>query len=111
VHQLFIATSLQLLLLVIQTFFFVGDEIFNPQKKKSAKIKCHLFRPKTAEISYRRNYRLYRYHVDTTFVEFYGIISAIPRYWKHLINICHNSIGKEQNIIFIGVKSIYKGLL
>jgi hypothetical protein len=26
------------------------------------------------------------YHVDTTFVEFYGIISAIPRQWRHLIN-------------------------
>jgi hypothetical protein len=24
------------------------------------------------------------YHVDTTFVEFYGIISVIPRHWKHL---------------------------
>ena len=59
------------------------------------------------------NYAVFQdtYHVATTFVEFYGIISAIPRYWKHLINICHNSIGKEQNIIFIGVKSIYKGLL
>ena len=30
------------------------------------------------------------YHVDTTFVEFYGIISAIPRLWRHLINTCHN---------------------
>jgi len=51
------------------------------------------------------------YHVDTTFVEFYGIIRAIPRHCKHLIMICHNLIYKEQNIIFIGVKSIYKGLL
>ena len=45
VHQLFIVTSLPLLLPVIQTIFF-GAEIFNPQKKKSAKIKCLLFRPK-----------------------------------------------------------------
>ena len=55
-HQLFIVTSLQLLLPVIQTIFFFGAEIFNPQKKKSAKIKCPLFRPKpqkfhTAEIT------------------------------------------------------------
>jgi hypothetical protein len=39
------------------------------------------------------------YHVDTTFVEFYGIISAIPRHWKHLINSCHNLIYKENKII------------
>ena len=55
-HQLFVTTSLQLLLPVIQTIFFFGVEIFNPQGKKSAKIKCHLFRPKpqkfhTAEIT------------------------------------------------------------
>ena len=61
VHQLFIVTlricptSLQLLLPVIQTFFF-GAKIFNSQKKKSAKIKCLLFSPKpqkfhTAEIT------------------------------------------------------------
>jgi hypothetical protein len=36
--------------------FFFGTEIFNPQKKKSAKIKCLLFSPKpqkfhTAEIT------------------------------------------------------------
>ena len=54
-HQLCIVTSLHLLLPVIQTFFF-GAEIYNPQKKKSAKIKCLLFRPKpqkfhTAEIT------------------------------------------------------------
>jgi hypothetical protein len=42
----FIVTSLMLLLPVIQTIFFFGTEIFNPQKKKSAKIKCLLFRPK-----------------------------------------------------------------
>jgi hypothetical protein len=47
---------IQLLLPVIQTIFFFGAEIFNPQKKKSAKIKCLLFRPKpqkfhTAEIT------------------------------------------------------------
>jgi hypothetical protein len=45
-----------LLLPVIQTIIFFGAEIFNTQKKKSAKIKCHLFRPKpqkfhTAEIT------------------------------------------------------------
>ena len=45
-HQLFIATSLQLLLPVIQQFFF-GAEIFNLQKKKTSKIKCH----HTAEIT------------------------------------------------------------
>ena len=39
------------------------------------------------------------YHVDTTFVEFYGIISAIPRHWKHLINTCHNLIYKENKFI------------
>ena len=43
-HQLFIVTSLQLLLPVIRTIF--RTEIFNPQEKKSAKIKCLLFRPK-----------------------------------------------------------------
>ena len=41
---------------VIQTIFFFGTEIFNPQKKKSVKIKCPLFSPKshnfhTAEIT------------------------------------------------------------
>jgi hypothetical protein len=55
VHQLFVVTSLQLLLPVIQTFFF-GTKIFNPQKKISTKIKCLLFSPKpqkfhTAEIT------------------------------------------------------------
>ena len=39
------------------------------------------------------------YHVDTTFVEFYGIISVIPRHWKHLINTCHNLIYEENNFI------------
>jgi hypothetical protein len=39
------------------------------------------------------------YHVDTTFVEFYGIISVIPRHWKHLINTCHNLIYKENKFI------------
>ena len=39
------------------------------------------------------------YHVDTKFVEFYGIISAIPRHWRHLINTCHNSIYKENRCI------------
>ena len=55
-HQLFIVTSLQLLLPVIQTIFFFSAKIFNLQGKKSAKIKCLLFRPKpqifhTAEIT------------------------------------------------------------
>jgi hypothetical protein len=39
------------------------------------------------------------YHVETTFVEFYGIIIAIPRHWKHLINTCHNLIYKENRFI------------
>jgi hypothetical protein len=39
------------------------------------------------------------YHVDTTFVQFYGIISTIPRHWKHLINTCHNLIYKENKFI------------
>ena len=39
------------------------------------------------------------YHVDITFVEFYGIISAIPRHWRHLINTCHNLIYKENRFI------------
>jgi hypothetical protein len=39
------------------------------------------------------------YHVDTTFVEFYGIISAIPRHWRHLINTCHNSNYKDNRFI------------
>ena len=39
------------------------------------------------------------YHVDTAFVEFYGIISAITRHWKHLINTCHNLIFKENKLI------------
>ena len=39
------------------------------------------------------------YHVDTTFVEFCGIISATPRLWKHLINIFHNLISNEKNFI------------
>ena len=30
------------------------------------------------------------YHVDTTFIECYGIISAIPWQLKHLIKTCHN---------------------
>jgi hypothetical protein len=38
-------------------------------------------------------------YAETTFVEFYGIISAIPRLWKHLINTCHNLIYKENNFI------------
>ena len=38
-------------------------------------------------------------HADTTFVECYGIISAITRLWKHLINTCHNLIYKENNFI------------
>ena len=29
------------------------------------------------------------YHIDTTFVEFCGIISAIPRHWKHLTNLIY----------------------
>ena len=37
------------------------------------------------------------YHVDTTFIEFYGIISVIPRHWKH--NTCHNLIYKENKFI------------
>ena len=49
-HQLFITASLQLLRPVIQTIFFFGVEIFNPQGKKSAKIKCHLFRPKPQKL-------------------------------------------------------------
>jgi hypothetical protein len=44
VHQLFIVTSLQLLLPVKQAIFVFGAEIFNPQKKKSTKIKCLRFR-------------------------------------------------------------------
>ena len=40
-----------------------------------------------------------KYHVDTTFVEFYGIISAIPRHGKHLINTCHNLIYKDNRFI------------
>ena len=39
------------------------------------------------------------YHVDITFVELYGIISAIPRHWRHLINTCHNLIYKENRFI------------
>jgi hypothetical protein len=71
VHQLFIATSLQLLIPVLQTIFFVGAEIFNPQKKRSAKIKCHLFRSKpqkfhTAEIT---GYTVYIYIVLPKIVE------------------------------------------
>jgi len=60
-HRLFIVASLQLLLPVIQTLFFFDAEIFNPKKKKSAKIKCLLFRPKpqkfhTAEMTgYTKN--------------------------------------------------------
>jgi hypothetical protein len=47
------------------------------------------------------SYEIFRdtYHVDTTFVEFYGIISAIPRHWKHLINTCHNLIYKENKFL------------
>ena len=47
------------------------------------------------------NYEIFQdtYHVDTTFVEFYGIISAIPRHWRHLINTCHNLIYKENRFI------------
>ena len=45
--------------------------------------------------------KFFRTHqVDTTFVvEFCGIISAIPRHWKHLINTCHNLIYKENKFI------------
>ena len=55
-HQLFIVTSLQLLLPVKQAILFFGAEIFNLQEKKSAKIKCLLLRQKpqkfhTAEIT------------------------------------------------------------
>jgi hypothetical protein len=47
------------------------------------------------------NYAIFQdtYHIDTTFVEFYGIISAIPRHWRHLINTCHNLIYKENRFI------------
>jgi len=47
------------------------------------------------------NYEIFQetYHVDTTFVEFYGIIRAIPRYWRHLINTCHNLIYQENRFI------------
>ena len=38
------------------------------------------------------------YHIDTTFVEFYGIISAMPRHWRHLINTCHNLIYKRTGV-------------
>ena len=41
------------------------------------------------------------HHIDTTFVEFYGIISAIPRHWRHLINTCHNLIYKENRFIHV----------
>jgi hypothetical protein len=51
--------------------FFVGAEIFNPQKKRSAKIKCHLFGSKpqkfhTAEIT---GYTEYIYIVLPKIVE------------------------------------------
>jgi hypothetical protein len=44
------ATSLQLLLPVIQKKKYFGAEIFNPQEKKSAKIKCHLFKQKPQKL-------------------------------------------------------------
>jgi hypothetical protein len=49
------------------------------------------------------NYAFFQdtYHVATTFVEFYGIISAIPRLWRHLINTCHNLIYKENRFIHV----------
>ena len=49
------------------------------------------------------NYAFFQdtYHVATTFVEFYGIISAIPRHWRHLINTCHNLIYKENRFIHV----------
>jgi hypothetical protein len=55
VYQLFIVTSLQLLLPVIQTIFFRCRD-FQPSKKKSAKFKYLLFSQKpqkfhTAEIT------------------------------------------------------------
>ena len=45
--------------------------------------------------------KFFRTHqVDTTFVvKFCGIISAIPRHWKHLINTCHNLIYKENKFL------------
>ena len=52
VHQLFIVTSLQLLLPVIQTNFFFSAEIFNPQEKKSQKLNVFFLDQN------RRNYRL-----------------------------------------------------
>jgi hypothetical protein len=49
---------------------FFGAEIFNPQKKKSAKIKCLLFRPKlqkfhTAGIT---GYMVFIMHNDHTYI-------------------------------------------
>ena len=49
VHQLLIATSLQLLLPVIPNKNF-GAKIFNRQKTNSTKIKCLLFRPKPQKL-------------------------------------------------------------
>jgi hypothetical protein len=61
--------------------FFFGAEIFNPQKKKSTKIKCLLFSPKplkfhTAEIT---GYTVY--HIGGVMV---GVItsSAVDRGFK-----------------------------
>jgi hypothetical protein len=46
------------------------------------------------------SYEIFRTHIMmTTFVEFFGIISAIPRHWRHLINTCHNLIYKENRFI------------
>jgi len=39
------------------------------------------------------------YHVDTTFIEFYGIVSVMPRHWKHLINTCHNLKHKGNKLL------------
>jgi hypothetical protein len=57
VHQLFIVTSLQLLLFVIQKNSFRCRD-FQSAGKKSAKLNI-FFLVKTAEISHHRNYRLY----------------------------------------------------
>ena len=80
-HQLFIVTSLQLL----QHFFF-GAEIFNPQKKKSAKIKCLLFRPKPQKfpIAEITGYTVYTVYISRDYVVF---TYRSLRMWWHLQKI------------------------
>jgi hypothetical protein len=61
----------------MQTQFFFGAEIYNPQKKKSAKIKCLLFRPKPQKLPVIQYILLY-FQMESTHYE--GLLTTMIGY-------------------------------